>query len=179
MVTDREARGVLLVVEGAQASYARLVEVFGSTDLVLATTVAEARNRLEATTPSAMLLTRDLDDRTEALVEDVRAGRYGRPGLPIVVVVVGADDRERAAELGVDETVTAPVSPPALEDAVDRAVLLGRYKSAVREFFDACREQAVGDRAESPVAARREADAVLAEIHAHDAITLERLLDRP
>ena len=175
MVTDRQARLVILVVEGARASYAELVELLGPGDLELTTSVAEARERLETTNPIAMLLTLPIEEAA-ALVEDVRTGTFERPGLPIVAVT--DDDAERATDLGIDETVPMPVSGPALEAAVERAALLGRYKSAVNEFFDACRDSATGsDTARGSLAARRTADACLEEIQKRDdPLSIERLL---
>lgn len=174
MVTDRQARPVILVVEGVRASYSNLVDVLGATDLELATSVAEARDRLDTSEPVAMLLTLPVEEAT-GLMEDVRAGCFDRPGLPIVAVT--DDDEERAVDLGVDETVAVPVDGPDLEAAVERAALLGRYKSAVNEFFDACRERAAGSDVEvRSLTARRAADACLEEIQERDdSATIESL----
>lgn len=165
---------MIFVVEGERTSYAELVELLGSDELELTTSVAEASERLEVTSPIAMLLTLPLEE-VAALVEDVRAGKFGRPGLPIVAVT--DDDTQRASDLGVDETVAMPVTGTALEAAVDRAALLGRYKSAVNEFFDACRDRATGsDAAGGSLTARRTADACLEEIQKRDdPLSIERL----
>lgn len=176
MVTDNQTRLVILVVEGERADYATLAGALGSDDLVLATSVEEARDRLASANPSAMFVSVPLDDGAAALVEDVRADRFGHPGLPIVVVVDG--DADRAAALGVDETVAVPVTVAEVESAVERAALLGRYKLAVDEFFDACRTRAEGAGGDLPRSARRAADEYLQEIQARgDPIPFESLIE--
>lgn len=176
MVTDSQARAVILVVEGERADYATLADALGSDDLVLATSGEEARDLLESASPSAMFLSVPLDDGAAPLIEDVRADRFGYPGLPIVAVVDG--DGDRAAALGVDETVAAPVTAAEVESAVERAALLGRYKLAVHEFFDACRMRAEGAGEDLPRSARRAADEYLQEIQARgDPFPFESLIE--
>ena len=165
---------MILVVEGERASYADLVDRLDPAGVELATSVREARDRLDATMPDAVLLTLPVADAAP-LLEEVRAGRYDRPGLPIVALADG--DAALAEAIGVDETVEVPVSDSTIEAAVERAALLGRYKDAVNEFFDACREraegEAVGDR---PREARRTADACLEEIQEReDTVAVEAL----
>lgn len=165
---------MILVVQGERTSRSELVDLLGATDIDFAAGVAEARDRLETTNPVALLSSLPVEEAAP-LVEDVRSGRFDRPGLPIVAVTDG--DAERAAALGVDETVETPVEGPALEAAVDRAVLLGRYKSAVNEFFDACHKRANGcEVGRRSLAARRTADDRLAEIQERDdPLVFERL----
>lgn len=177
MVTDSKAPAVILVVEGERADYATLAEALGSEAIALATGVEEARDRLVSPNVSALFLTGPLDGEAATLVEDVRAGRFGRAGLPIVAVVDG--DGDRATALGVDETVAAPVTAAEVKSTVEQAILLGRYKLAVNEFFDACRERAEGGREAVPPSARRTADEYLQEIEARrDPIPFESLLNR-
>ena len=166
---------MLLVVEGERTSHARLVELVGSGDVALATGLEEARDRLERSSPAAMLLGVPMEEAAD-LVEAVRAGRFDRPGLPIVAVT---DDERRAHELGVDETVPTSLEAEALLSAIERAVLLGQYKAAVNEFFDVCRERARGSRVDGRSrSARRSADAALEAIQARDdAIPIESLID--
>lgn len=167
---------MILVVEDERTRRAALEERVEGDALERARSVVEARDLLASTNPSLLLLAVPLDDGAASLVRDVRGGRFGQPGLPIVAVTDG--DRARAQALGVDETVETPVEESALEAAVDRAALVGRYKLAIDEFFDACLERARGSKPpEPPRATRRIADEVLAEINARDGqIPFERLI---
>lgn len=178
MTTDRETRIVILVVVGERARYTDLAGALDADDLLLATGLDEARDRLEATDPEALLLAVDLDGEAASFLEDVRGGAYGRPGIPVVAVTEG--DEELAASLGVDVNVEPPTTDASLRAAVERATLLGRYKTAVNEFFDACRRRAQGSAvSDPPRAARRHADEILAEIQSTDAsIPFERLVER-
>ena len=166
---------MLLVVARQRAAYTGLVERFGAGDVEFAAGIGEARDRLERWDPTALVVGSSVDD-VFGLVEDVRAGRFDRPSLPIVAVT---DDGDRARELGVDETVPTSVDPGDLVAAVERAVLLGQYKAAVNEFFDVCRERAHGaGSTEGSHSARRTADAALEAIQDRDdAVPLESLID--
>lgn len=136
--------------------------------MVVATSVTDARERLGDTSPSVMLLAAPVGDETAAPIDDVPAGRFGHPGLPIVAVLDG--DRERAVALGVDETVAAPVTGDEIVSALERAALLDRYTVAIDDFFDACRTRAERESGVEPsLAARRDAGEVLAELQAKDA----------
>lgn len=168
---------VILVVEGEYLSFGRLAGLVGRETLDLATTVAEARERLGATAPTAMVVGGPVADEATDLVEDVRAGRLGPPWLGVLAVTAAEDRWDGAA--GVDSTVRRSADGPALEAALERTVLLGRYRRAIQSFFDACHER---PGAASPGAslreARLEADTCLEAIQAREEpIPIDRLLE--
>lgn len=166
---------MLLIVGGPEVSTERLTSLLGPYDLERATTIAEARERCRLIQPDALVLGRDPTvPPTEGFLGAVRAGAFGRADLPVVAVTPDGSTGQ------VDEPVVPPVSGESLKGAVDRALVLGEYQSAIVDFFDVCRERAEGG-GPSPAdfrTARTEADAALAAIRGRkDRLPLDRLLD--
>lgn len=165
---------MILVVEGEHLSFARLAGLVGAARLDLATTVPEARERLGTTAPTAVVLGDPVVDEAADLVADVRDGRLGQPWLGVLAVT--ADDGRAGGGTGVDVTVRRSADGPTLEAALERTVLLGRYRRAIQSFFDACHAGKAAERG-SMRAARHEADSCLEALqNREEPVPIDRLL---
>lgn len=114
----------------------------GTSEISGVATLAEARRWCDARSPSLVIVACEFAD-AEGFVRDLRRGEFGDPAIPIIAIVEEPTTRER--DLGVDEVVDMPIDDEALWTAVERAFLLGEYKSAVDEFFELSREFAASE----------------------------------
>lgn len=165
---------MILVVGGEHRSSARIAGLLEGLELDRATSVAEARERLEVTEPAALVIGGPAAGEAAALVADVRAGRLGQRWLGVLAVT-----GDRAGASGVDTTVRPSADAPTLVAAIERTAILGRYRGAIQTFFDAC-QGAPGAAPGGPSVreARMEADTWLEAIQELEGrFPLDRLLD--
>lgn len=175
---------MILVVEGNQFPPSRLDAALGARSIHRVPTVTAARAWCVKHDPTVILLSGPLHE-VRAFTEDVRAGAFGDPAVPIVAVVE-AQARGGADRIGADEIVVAPVEDAALREAIENAILLGEYKDAVDTFFEVSRAHASESVADSPdewaevVSARDRADRHLEALRRKNLkIPFERLLSKP
>ena len=117
-------------------------------------------------------------DGTAALVRSVRAGDFGDPTLPLVVV---GEEEQGLPLLSFDATVARPVGR-AFSAAVERGLLVSDYQDAVDRLYRSCQARArsgAPDPLDEPAelaAARERADALLDTL---DDVVLSDLLWQP
>lgn len=127
-----------------------------------------AADRLASGDVDAVVVDRTSVDDADELVAALRAGERARPDVPLVVLT----DRpfEALSLRDSDEVVWYPATGDDVADAVDRALQVGAYRSAVDDLYERCVERATGgatDPLDEPpdlVDARLEADDRLAQL---------------
>lgn len=136
---------MILVVDGERTLPVESLEAaldLDSQEISRVATPAEARHWCDTQSPSLVILACEFDAAAD-LIRDLRQGKFDNPTVPIVALVEEPTTRER--ELGVDETVETPLDENAFRTAVERAFLLGEYKTAVDEFFELSQEFAASE----------------------------------